>query len=288
MATLTNHMNLPQAIVDAISNDPYTRGTSDISVTQLIGPARKVALEITHADEITEDASDRIWSLMGQSIHAILERANRKGIAERRLSIEIEGWKISGGMDLYDEDGTLTDYKTTSAYAVKDGGKDEWEKQLNVYAEILRANGSQVKALKVVALLRDWSKMEAKRNPEYPQAQVAILSVPLWPEEIAKRYIRERVIVHQQARISLPLCTDDERWARPDVWAVMKKGQKKAVKLHGSAESASLHANQDPSLSVVHRPGVNTRCENYCSVAKFCTQNQTLKTKTENEYDESA
>src|SRR3546814_2141867 len=62
----TNRLNLPASIVNAVSNDPYTRGNAHISITGLIGPARKRQLEIRHADEITEDAADRIWSLLGQ------------------------------------------------------------------------------------------------------------------------------------------------------------------------------------------------------------------------------
>ena len=201
---LTNRMNLPEAIVEAVRNDGYTKGDADISVTQLVAPPQKVALEREYADQITEDASDRIFSLIGQSIHTILERANRKGVSERRLSIMVEGWKISGAMDLYEEDGVLNDYKTTSAWSVKNGIKDEWLAQLNSYAHILRENGHEVRGLRVVALLRDWSKMEAARSPDYPQSQVAVMPVELWPAQIAAKYVRDRVILHQLARQSLP------------------------------------------------------------------------------------
>jgi hypothetical protein len=275
---LTNRANLPDAIFQAVANDPYSRGDADISVTGLISPPRKVALEQKHADEISEDAADRIWSLLGQSIHTILERANRKGIAERRLSIEVGGWRISGGMDLYEEDGVLVDYKTTSAWSVKGGVKPEWTEQLNVYAEILRANGQPVKGLKVVAILRDWSKLEARREFNYPQAQVVSYPVELWPAEQALKFIRERVILHKQARLSLPLCTGEERWAKPHEWALKKVGQKKAVKLYDNEADAKSHASTNPKLLYVEvRHGESTRCEAYCNASKFCTQFQESK-----------
>lgn len=282
---LTNRMNLPQAIVDAVRNDPYSRGSADLSVTQLIGPPRKTALEKQFESRIVEDASDRIWSLLGQSIHTILERANRLGIAERRLSIQVEGWTISGGMDLYEEDGVLVDYKTTSAWSMKGGVKDEWEKQLNVYAEILRQNGHPVKGLRVVGVLRDWSKMEAARSPDYPQMGVATLDVPLWQEDIARLYIRDRVILHQQSRVSLPLCTPEERWEKPTVFALMKQGGKKAVKLYDNESDARSHASTDPKLLYVQaRPGESTRCKFYCSVSQFCSQaNPTASTEANDE-----
>lgn len=272
---LTNLLNLPQPLVDAVKNDGYTRGTADISVTELIGPPRIAALKRAHEEEIEEDASDRIWSLLGQSIHTILERANRTGIAERRLSIGVEGWTISGGMDLYQEDGVLVDYKTTSAWSVKGGVKDEWEKQLNVYAVILRRNAICVEGLKVVAILRDWSKLEARRDPSYPQSQVVSFDVPLWTQEDAEKYVRERVILHQQARVSLPECTQEDRWARPTTYALMKVGGKRAMKLYENVADANAHASSDPkNLRVEVRPGESVRCSAYCAVAKFCTQYQ--------------
>lgn len=281
---LTNRNNLPQAIYEAVKADPYSRGGADVSVTQLIAPPRKVALERAHADEIVEDASERIWSLMGQSIHTILERANRTSIAERRLTMQVEGWTVSGGMDLYDEDGTLTDYKTTSAWSCKGGVKPEWIEQLNAYAEILRTNGHAVKALKVVAILRDWSKLEARREGSYPQSQVVTFAVELWPAEKAAGFVRDRVLLHQKARQALPECTSEERWAKPAVFALMKVGGKRAVKLYDNEADARAHASVDPkNLRVDVRPGENTRCAAYCSAADFCTQYQQLQAQLESQ-----
>jgi phosphoglycolate phosphatase-like HAD superfamily hydrolase len=272
---LTNKMQLPAAIVEAVKNDGYTRGDADISVTQLVSPPQKVALEREYADQLVEDASDRIWSLMGQSIHTILERANRTGLAERRLSAVVEGWKVSGGMDLYDEDGVLVDYKTTSAWSARGGVKDEWLAQLNIYAHILRANGHPVKGLRVVAILRDWSKLEASRSADYPQSQVAVLPVEMWSPEVAEKYVRDRVILHKLARQSLPSCTGEERWQKAPVFALMKHGRKTAVKLYDNLADAEMHAKSDPaSLYVQTRAGESTRCRLYCSASKFCPQYQ--------------
>jgi hypothetical protein len=269
---ITNRANLPQAIVDAVSNDGYSKGDADMSVTGLLRPPRIGVLEARHWDDLTEDASDRVWSLHGQAIHTILERANRTAIAERRLSIELEGWKISGGMDVYEENGTLLDYKSTSVWKVIKGDLDEWEKQLNLYSAILRHHGHKVEKLQVIALLRDWSKMEAQRDPTYPQIQLVNVNIKLWEPEKALAFMRERVILHKQARVTLPECSPQDRWAKPDIWAVMKKGRKTAVKLYLSENEAKAHVGFDRNLSVVHRAGKSVRCESYCSVSKFCTQ----------------
>jgi hypothetical protein len=101
--------------VNVVANDEYSAGDADASVTELLGPPRKAVLEEQHADELEEDASDRIWSLFGQSLHSVLERANETGVAERRLSVDCEGWKVSGGMDLVCKDDILSDYKRLGA-----------------------------------------------------------------------------------------------------------------------------------------------------------------------------
>ncbi len=53
----------------ALSHDGYTPGAKpfDISVTSLIGPPKIFQLRKRHSEEITEDASDRVWTLLGQS-----------------------------------------------------------------------------------------------------------------------------------------------------------------------------------------------------------------------------
>lgn len=273
---LTNRMQLPQPLVDAVANDGYTRGDADLSVTQLISPPRKIVLERAYADKIEEDVSDRIWSLMGQAIHTILERANSTGIAERRLSITVQGMKISGGMDAYyPATGLLCDYKTTSVYKLLgDGVPVEWTEQQNIYAHMLRANGDTVSRIEVVAILRDWSKSKARLDPLYPQCQVATVLIPLWTPEKAAAFINDRVVLHKQAALTLPQCTPDDRWERPGKFAVMKIGGKRAVRLYETEAAAKDHASMEPNLFVEPRPGESVRCMSYCSVSKHCDQFQ--------------
>lgn len=277
---LSNRLKLPQPLVSAISNDPYSRGKADISVTQLISPPRQVALIEKHQNEIVEDVSDRIWSLIGQSVHTILERANLEAIAERRLSINVLGWTLSGAMDAYYSDGHLQDYKITTAYKFKNGeAPQEHEQQLNILAEILRQNGEKVTQLSIVGILRDWSKLEAKREASYPNHQIVVVPVPLWHPVQAQSFIEERIRLHQSARIELPECSHEERWARPDVWAVKRKGKAAAERggLYSTEKSAKEHASRDSQLYVEFRPGQNVRCESYCKVASFCEQYADLK-----------
>jgi hypothetical protein len=272
---LTNNLGLPEPLVNAVANDGYDRGDADISVTSLLSPPRQSALKTAFYEQIEEDASDRIWSLLGQAIHTILERAATVGVAERRLSIVVEGWKVSGGMDLYHSNGVLEDYKVTTVWKFKNNEvPNEFVQQLNCYAEILRQNGERVTKLRVVGILRDWSKMEAVRDPGYPQAQVITRDVPLWPMEQAQAFLKERVLAHRAARFELPECTSEERWQRPDIFAVMRAGGKRSLKNYTSAADASAHVASQGGLYVQTRPGASIRCSQYCSVNKFCSQYQ--------------
>jgi hypothetical protein len=275
---ITNRMNLPLAIVEAVKNDGYSKGNATISVTTLIDSPRVAILEEKYNDQLEEDASSRIWSLFGQAIHTILERANKTAIAERRLSIDVEGWTISGGMDVYEEHGNLSDYKVTNVAGI-DRHVKKAELQLNIYAAILRHNGHKVEKLEAVIMLRDWYKAQATspNNINYPQAAVVNVDIPLWSPETAMKYLRERVILHQQARVTLPECSKEDRWAKEDMWAVMKVGGKKAVKLYLVEADADAHAASEKNHYVVFRPANSPRCQMYCSVAEFCSQYQEEK-----------
>jgi len=271
----TNKLGLPQAIVNAVCNDPYNCGDSDITVTGLIAPPRQKALISLHGDEIVEDASDRIFCLYGSLIHELLERAGGTDLKEMRLFTERNGWKISGAFDsMTIESGVLRDYKFTTLYSVRDGYKDEWEQQLNLLALLCRENWLAVKKIQIVALLRDWSQGDAKRNPDHPQTPVVVVDIPLWDEAKAEAYLFERVKLHQEARAGeLPLCSDLERWKAGDKWALMKKGGKKAKKLYMSeAEAGSACADAGAGHYVEPRKGEAKRCAGYCSVAQFCSQ----------------
>lgn len=276
---ITNLSNLPEPLVRAVTRYPRERIPGRISVTELIQPPQLRALSIAHEGEISEDAGDRIWALLGTLLHGVLER-NAKGlkdtIAEEQLETEILGWTVVGHYDLSEMvlDGEcLTDWKLTSVWSVKDGVKPEWESQLNSYAQLIRLAGRTVDQLQIVAIGRDWSKNKAKYDPSYPQQQVKVMSVPLWTPEQAKDFLENRVRLHQKAeKGEYEDCTADERWAKPAKWAVIKAGQKKAVKLYDEPQAAKRHVGNDPLLSVVARPGESIRCGAYCSAAPFCRQ----------------
>jgi hypothetical protein len=98
------------------------------SITELIKPTKIYVLERRYQDEISQEASDMIWTLMGSALHKVVEAsAQDNSLAEERLAVVLNGEKITGGIDLY-EDGIITDFKFTSVWNYfHSSRKDEWE-----------------------------------------------------------------------------------------------------------------------------------------------------------------
>lgn len=276
---LTNKLRLPEAIVRAVSNDSYTKGEADISVTELLVPPQMRKLRLAHDHELEEDVSDRIYSLQGQSMHHIIERAadgDAFVMVEATLYAEYAGWKVKGQVDhLLLATGELLDFKLTSTYKVKPGQPPrEWVEQTNIYRRMLeREKGMSIPAVAILAILRDWSKSQSRRSQDYPQAPVIRLEVPLWTPEQADAFIEERVRLHQAAEPAS--CTDADVWAKPAKWAVHKRGAAKAIRVFDNPIDAEQLASTASSLYVEYRPGEAVRCQDWCQVAHLCPQWQT-------------
>ena len=121
---LTNLLGLPDAFVAAVKNDPYTGG-GDISATKLIDSPQRRVLYGKYKDFVVEDVSDRVWAVMGQAVHTVLERAGTSALVEERLFMEVNGWKLSGQFDrLHVADKTIQDWKVTTTYKAE--GDESW------------------------------------------------------------------------------------------------------------------------------------------------------------------
>jgi len=273
MTTITNKYGLPEPLVRAVTWSDRDREGCDYTITELLRPARMVALERQHKDEITEDASDRLWMLLGSAGHSVLERSAHKGIVEERAIVEVDGLKVGGKLDFGMTDTTLWDYKFTSVYAAKEGPKAEWEQQLNCYHYMAAEYGVWFSKIVIVAIFRDWSKSKASRDQDYPQSQVKVMELPRWTSAITLQFIRDRIKAHESAKTTLPQCTPEETWEKPEVWAVKKQGAKRALRLIDDyAYAMNDLKERGPGHEIEHRPAERSRCENYCRCAQFCEQ----------------
>jgi hypothetical protein len=340
---ITNKLGLPEPLVRAIEADPYDNAGT-LSVTTLLKPAQAIAIQhrigeqirgaiergVPVEEQIVEDAADRIWSLMGQIGHSIIERAApgldpNRYIAERRFFMDLDGksvpgfdpLRISGAADLIDvPEKTVYDFKFTSGWAVMDAqrkGKTDWRMQLSLLAMLAREGryitGAADAALwgkenwrwadveksptvlvdgppidithgKIVAVVRDWTKTQALKNPEWPQQPVAVIDMDILPDAEVREWLDMRIEALKFALDGGDVpCTDEERWAKPGKWAVHKAGVAKAAKLADTEDELSswIFANRaklGASYRIEERPGTFNRCAQYCSAAPFCSQYQ--------------
>lgn len=296
---LTNLLGLPEPLIRAIENDPYDKGECDFSATELISPAYQRRLQRDLREEITEDASEKIWSLMGQAVHGILERATMPGYTmERRYIATVDGFRIGAKIDVLNEvEGILDDYKVTSAFKFtrKDGllhVPEEYEQQINIQAEcIFQETGVDLKKGRIIGILRDWSRMDAQRDSGYPQFQVQAMEVRIWKQPDRLAYIRERMKAHIDAKTlaieSIPVCSSHETWERPSTYAIEKKGATRAVRVFHSISEAEEYIvsaqekqskkGEENQLSLAHRKGERIRCNAYCNVSFKCPSYQATK-----------
>jgi len=269
---IANTTGLPECLFEAVKivSSRYDKGECDYSLTELIAPPRPRALKRFYSDRIVVEAEDLLYSVIGSSVHALLEALNeRPGYKpEVRWFGEIGGKVISGQADVYDErNHIIKDYKFTSSKTYQDGVKDEWVAQLNGLNYL---SPTQSNKLVSIGVFRDYSKLKpvpAKGWGEY--------EVEPWPIEKTEEFLLERIRVHEAAAEDIPECTEEERWSTPDQWAVMKKGNVRASKLADSEEEAADYISKrkdKKQLYVEKRHGTCMRCQHYCEAASVCSQ----------------
>jgi hypothetical protein len=265
--TLTNDYGAPDVFVRAAENDSYSMGDADFSVTGLIQPPQISRLRKKHRDDISSDVRDEIWKLVGRGVHAILEQNNSgTGTVEKRFfATHPRGVRISGAIDLLEDDGAVTDYKVTSVYTAKKGLKPDWEAQLNLYSWLLRQNDIEATSLTIVAVCRDWSKSRR----DHPDSPVVTIPVPLWLPEKQDEFVDERIAIYT-AEDTAP-CTSEERWTRGGYKAVASTGK---IKEFDSLQDAAawINTKKSGSYRVVNQDPSYIRCESWCDVSAFCPQ----------------
>lgn len=285
---ITNKHNLPATVVNMVSRrTKYERPANRLAVTTLLSAPKPDLLKHLHWDELQKDASDEVWSLLGEGIHKALERGSdgMVTIPEEKLVVTMDGVQISGKIDLQtiSADGfsiKLTDYKVTTAWSAMQE-KPEWETQLNVYAWMVTNGhrGLPVDELEVMVVVRDWSRYEASKDPQYPPSPIFIYPVKLWPMDKTEDYIRGRIAVHQEALFAhkigdpLPDCTPEERWAKPDTYVVRTEEATKAKRVVDTLKEAKeIVAKGGSGLRIYRRHGKSGRCVGFCQAAPWCEQ----------------
>lgn len=280
---ITNKYNLPEAMVRALQSD-YEYKDKRYSVTTLLNPIRETHLKRRYHEELEVDASDMIWALWGTGIHKALEGTAVDGeLLEQGLGYNVyKDYKLTGYADLIDvKNKKVVDYKSTSVWQYIKGDHTNYKLQLQMYAYLYyKMTGLWCDTGEIVMFMRDFSKMRAKVENDYPERPVATLTFDLETPDVIETWVYDRMALlakYEAAKDNeLPLCTPEERYNDGDTYAIMKKGKKRAIKLHKDLEEAETHlfnlSEYDPSGTyyIEERQGTDLKCLEYCNVNKYC------------------
>lgn len=279
---VTNKYGVPAPLLTLATKEYYSKGDAAYSVTELLASPQIRRLQERFKDQMTQDVSDMLWSMVGSALHVVMERSETPGyISEERLYAEIEGHKISGQIDLQEVTPfgiILTDYKFTSAWAVMQEDKKEWVEQLNLYKWLVETvKGQRVIGLRICAFIRDFSRHD--KRDAYPEAPITMVDIPIWDKDKTDAFVHARLTAHEmskfldQVRVDQEPCTDEDRWMKETTYAVKKEGRKTAVRVFKTIEEANEFSQQEKTYYVETRKGEPVRCAgNYCGVADFCPQ----------------
>ena len=305
----TNKLDLPPAMVEALTYDDYNAGIGHYTPSSLNMPVYMKKLLDAHGDELVVDVVENFHLMMGKAVHKVLETTEAKSWREVRVYSQIGKWLVSMQLDnFWLEKGWLQDYKNTTVYKFTkdfDGclpEVPEWSTQLNIGGYILRnspmieqdgrlvpmPDAPEVRGLEIIGLLKDWSKTKASRDKKYPQTPIYRRPIPFWTDAEVERYVVERAALHDRAKDmdvnQINPCSEDEVWAKPTVYAVMKnKTAKKSSGNFTSLYEAENKARTMPGAFVETRPSERPRCAGYCHVGSnnLCPFYENWKNQTQ-------
>ena len=274
---ITNDMNLPEALMKAVSTERHNKPGS-LSATTLLNGAKQIILTERHWDDLEDDVADRFWAVIGTIIHSALENEGADEFAEEFFSYELDGVSVTGHIDNYNMSaGVVSDYKSCSVWKINYRNFEDWERQGLIYAWLLQKNGFEARTCRFIALIKDHSKRDAKRKPSYPQKPMYVYEFAVdseklaWIESFLKGKIAEYLQCRHLADDDIPPCTAEERWEKPSKYAVKKEGRKSAVRVMDTMEEAEkMAADLGKGHFVETRPGESTRCLDYCVCNEKC------------------
>lgn len=287
---ITNVNRLPEQLINLVQSD-YKPTPKRYSCTTILKPTRQIILERKYNDEIEQDISDMCWLVFGIAVHSIIENSQESTtqFKEEKLSMdlgkickELDGYVLSGRSDLIDlGNKKIYDWKTCSCWKIifKDYG--DWKKETLIYAWLVKQLGFEINSGEIVAFIKDHKKNQVKTNKDYPKFPVQTIKFKFTEkdyQEIEKFIIDKFLEIKKYENVldeELPLCTPEERYNTGDKYAVKKKNNKRASKIHDTLEEAQKHLDNlekdYPNIYEIEiRKSQNIRCEQYCSVCKFC------------------
>ena len=277
---MENKHGLPEYLENSVYK-PFKPNLYRFGITQLIEPPLIRTLRAEHWDKIEEDIADKLWMIHGNALDAMLKKYSMWGLCNIKLErVWCQDSKgndiiIVARLDYYNVlTRTLADLKDTSVWTIING-KFDWDCQLNGYDYLMHLEVPQLEidSLELHAFGKDWKKNEKLRTGYgYPEIPFKVIPIQRWSREKQRAFINTRLQDHLE-NPTRP-CTPEEKWEKPNIWAVKKKGNKtaKGGKLCNSESEAKQWIANHPEKQweIEFRAGACGRCKDYCSVNIFC------------------
>lgn len=283
---ITNNLNAQPAYVLMATEGNYRPKEDRIGVTGLIISPLIRQLQLNRWDEIVVDVADMLERLDGIAWHEKLEPYVIKtgGKAEVKWELPIDGLTLVGKVDA-DYGNELQDHKKYKAFAFcRKAYKDtisKIEAQLNVLRYLKYAcEGKVAEKLTLCTYIKDFSANKALQEDDYPK-KIDSINIKVWDMEEAALYIRQRLALHKRTDYT---CSDEDKWVRPECWAVMKKDGKKAERLLNTLPEAEAYIVQRKwtndyatgKVYVEQRKTQPINCLNYCPARSVCDFTRSL------------
>ncbi len=273
---ITNKHNLPAAFVNSIGTDRHAP-VGTLTASTFSSGLREIILFERRFDEIEKDAIDFFHTFFGIAVHERLEKfADEGDFTEYKIESDMFCVPVTGTVDSFKEEAaTVSDWKTATSWKIMFNDYRDWYIQGIVYAFLLRSKGYKVNKVVFNAFIRDWSPTKAEREDDYPKLPFHTYTLYITSDDMtnAEEVIRKRTEEYVKYKDTpdefLPPCSDEERWASPKVFAVMKKDAKKSSKNCSTREEAE-EAAEKLKAEVVERPRTYKKCEKYCDVKQWC------------------
>lgn len=313
---ITNNRGVPLALAVWAVHDDYDYMTDDnyISVTGLMKPLRQIILgsRVKPGEKTPLDVQDLIASAFGTAMHDSVEKAwlNYKrnmpklgfpasvidkirinpspaeaaepGIIpiymEVRTKKAVMEYTVGGKFDMI-ADGLLQDNKSTTVYTWIYGGKDEDYKLQGSLYRWLNPDKVTEDYIQINFIFTDWSKTEARRDPNYPQSRLLEKKIPLMSIEETQKWVEWKL---GQIRKywnapdeQIPECTDEELWRTDPKFKYYTDPSKTSGRAYRSydtmAEAQAFMNERGKGGVIITIEGQVKRC-GYCAAFPTCKQ----------------
>ncbi|WP_038345675.1 hypothetical protein [Acinetobacter sp. A47] len=312
-----NNEQIPLALAVFLATDNYDHEEGVLSATSLIKPVRQLVLERRlkeqEAEPLLEDISGLVASRMGSAIHDAIERswtvspaAALKALGypqrvidrirvnpekpepntipiymELRSYKQVGPFKVSGKFDFVGE-GMVQDFKSTGVFTfINQTNADKYILQGSIY-RWLNPDIITRDVMWIHYIFTDWSKIDAMRNPKYPQSRTVSQKFQLLSYEQTDNYIKRKLSEVERLADApdneIPLCSSEDLWRTDPVYKYYKDPSKmtKSTKNFDNLGEAAARQAKDGGKGIIKTvPGQVKACR-YCKCFSICGQKDAL------------